>query len=126
VSKFGLFKRLVLLSDLLKETNMSGGHFQYKQYEIGHIADEIEQIILNNDSEEVDSYGYTKGYAFSPETIEEFKYARLLLLRAQIYAQRVDWLVSCDDGEDSFHSRLEKDLDALYRSLNEPESPDVI
>jgi hypothetical protein len=126
VSKFGLSKRLVLLSDLLKETNMSGGHFQYKQYEIGHIADEIEQIILNNDSEEVDSYGYKKGYDFSPETIEEFKYARLLLLRAQIYAQRVDWLVSCDDGEDSFHSRLAKDLEALYRSLNEPESPDVV
>ena len=31
---------------------MSGGHFDYKQYEIENIADEIEQIILNNDSEE--------------------------------------------------------------------------
>lgn len=126
MSKFGLFKRLVLLSDLLKETDMSGGHFQYKQYELGHIADEIEQIILDNNSEEVDKYGYTKGYGYSPETVEKFKYAKLLLLRAQIYAQRIDWLVSCDDGEDSFHSRLQQDLDALYRSLNDPEGPDVL
>jgi hypothetical protein len=38
---------------------MSGGHFQYKQYEFGQIADEIEQIILDNDSEEVNEYGDT-------------------------------------------------------------------
>jgi hypothetical protein len=29
---------------------------------------------------------------------------------AQIYAQRIDWLVSGDDNEDSFHKRLAKDL----------------
>ena len=26
------------------------------------------------------------------------------------YTQRIDWLVSGDDGEDSFHSRLKKEL----------------
>ena len=32
---------------------------------------------------------------------------------AQVYAQRVDWLVSGDDGEDSFHSRLNKELSEI-------------
>jgi hypothetical protein len=36
---------------------MSGGHFQYKQWEIGNIADEVEQLILTNDSEEKDEWG---------------------------------------------------------------------
>ena len=31
---------------------MSGGHFNYKQYEIGYIADEVEQLIITNDSTE--------------------------------------------------------------------------
>jgi hypothetical protein len=105
---------------------MSGGHFQYKQYELGHIADEIEQLILDNDSKEVDQYGDRKGYGYLPETIEKFKIARMSLLLAQIYVQRIDWLVSGDDGEDSFHSRLKQDLDALDRRLDDSGGPDVL
>ena len=105
---------------------MSGGHFQYKQYEFGQIADEIEQIILDNDSDEVNEYGDTKGYGYSPETIAKFKIARMSLLLAQIYVQRIDWLVSGDDGEDSFHSRLKQDLDALDRRLDDSGGPDVL
>lgn len=29
---------------------------------------------------------------------------------AQVYAQRIDWLLSGDDGEDNFHLRLKEDL----------------
>ena len=105
---------------------MSGGHFQYKQYELGHIADEIEQLILDNDSEEVNEWGDKKGYGYSPETIAKFKIARMSLLLAQIYVQRIDWLVSGDDGEDSFHSRLEADFDALDRRLDDSGAPDVL
>ena len=105
---------------------MSGGHFQYKQYELGHMADEIEQLILDNDSKEVNEYGDIKGYGYSPETIEKFKIARMALLLAQIYVQRIDWLVSGDDGEDSFHRRLGADIDALNRRLGGSEDSDVL
>ena len=105
---------------------MSGGHFNYKQYEFGQIADEIEQIILDNDSKEVDEYGDRKSYGYSPETIEAFNHARLALLQAQIYVQRIDWLVSGDDGEDSFHSRLEADFDALNRRLGVSTALDLL
>lgn len=92
---------------------MSGGHFQYKQWEIGNIADEVEQLILTNDSEEKDEWGDRKGYHYTPETIEEFKKGLVLLRQAYVYAQRIDWLVSGDDGQDSFHSRLKNDLEKL-------------
>ena len=92
---------------------MSGGHFQYKQWEIGNIADEVEQLILTNDSEEKDEWGDRKGYHYSPETIEEFKKGLVLLRQAYVYAQRIDWLVCGDDGQDSFHSRLKHDLEKL-------------
>ena len=35
---------------------------------------------------------------------------------AEAYAQRVDWLVSGDDGEESFHERLKEDLDDLIKT----------
>ena len=105
---------------------MSGGHFNYKQYELGHMADEIEQLILDNGSEEVDEYGDRKSYDYSPETIEAFNYARIALLQAQIYVQRIDWLVSGDDGEDSFHRRLEADFDALNRRLGVSTALDLL
>jgi len=33
---------------------------------------------------------------------------------AGIYLQRIDWLVSGDDSEESFHERLQEDL-SLYK-----------
>ena len=35
---------------------------------------------------------------------------------AQVYAHRIDWLVSGDDGEDSFHRRLKSDIAELQES----------
>ena len=92
---------------------MSGGHFQYKQWEISNIADEVEQLILTNDSEEKNEWGDRKGYHYTPETIEEFKKGLVLLRQAYVYAQRIDWLVSGDDGQDSFHRRLKFELEKL-------------
>jgi hypothetical protein len=92
---------------------MSGGHFNYKQYEIEHIADQVEQMIIDNESEELDEWGNTKGYHFAEDTMAEFKKALVIIRQAQVYAQRIDWLVSGDDGEDSFLSRLKTDLEKL-------------
>jgi len=50
---------------------------------------------------------------YSLETIQEFKNAIKALRVASVYAQRVDWLLSGDDGEKTFHSRLKADLKEL-------------
>lgn len=95
---------------------MSGGHFQYKQYDIGYIADEVEHLIETNDSNKKNEWGDIIGRHYDHKTIEEFKKALKALRVAQVYAQRIDWLVSCDDGEDAFHKRLKKELEALEKT----------
>ena len=89
---------------------MSGGHFDYAQYKIGNIADSVEQLIINNDSEELDEWNCSKGRGYPEDVISEFRIALKLLRRAEIYTQRIDWLVSGDDGEDNFLVRLAYDL----------------
>jgi hypothetical protein len=83
---------------------MSGGRFDYKQFELQRIADDIEQLIV--DSEETDDWDYK----YKDETIAEFKRAVEMLRRAYIYVQRIDWLVSADDSESTFHKRLNQQL----------------
>jgi hypothetical protein len=88
---------------------MSGGHFDYKQYQIEDIADEIEELIEDNLFK--DEYGYCRNY--SEKTLDKFVEAVKALRIAEVYATRVDWLVSGDDGEDTFHQRLRADLSEI-------------
>jgi hypothetical protein len=92
---------------------MSGGHFDYDQYKITQMADEIDSLILNNGSQDRDQYGDLRYQEYPPDIVEAFKIAANKLREAYIYAQRIDWLISGDDGEDSFRSRLAADLNDL-------------
>ena len=67
-------------------------------------------MILTNDSEELNQWGDQIGRHYNAETIVQFQFALGLVRRAQIYVQRIDWLVSGDDGEESFHKRLHEEL----------------
>ena len=90
---------------------MSGGHFKYQQYRLNDIASQIKELIESNDDESLNEWGYRRGHGYSTETIEKFKIAVDTLEKAAIMAQRVYWLVSGDDGEDSFHRRWNKELE---------------
>ena len=100
---------------------MSGGHFHYDQYKIGQIADEVEQIILKNGEKRGrrESWEDEYYYNYPPEVIEKFKEGLDIIRKAEIYAQRIDWLVCGDDGPESFLRRLEQDLKNLERNKNE-------
>ena len=89
---------------------MSGGHFQYRQYFMEDIAGEIDSLIEENGKTEDDQWGGVSGHDFSPETIARFQEASRILRVAANMVQRVDWLVSGDDGEDSFHSRWKEEV----------------
>jgi hypothetical protein len=82
---------------------MSDGAFNYNDYHIMGIADQIEEIIRNN--EDNPEYGEL--------TIQRYREAVKLLREASVYVHRIDWLLSGDDGEDTFHKRLERDLERL-------------
>lgn len=92
---------------------MSGGYFEYKQYDIGYVADEVEQLIRTNSDETLNAWGDPKGRHYSPETIQRFEEAVKALRLAAVYAQRIDWLVCGDDGEETFHERLKAELEKL-------------
>lgn len=105
---------------------MSGGAFNHNQYHINMIADEIEQLILDNgrlktvaelkeeswkDKEWYERYPEDLyHYKYPDDIVEEFKKGVEHLRLAYIYAQRIDWLISGDDGEDSFRTRLKQEL----------------
>jgi hypothetical protein len=77
---------------------MSGGYFDYQQHRIRDIYESIEEYILKNK------------YEYSEETIKELKKAVNVLKVGYIYAHRIDWLLSGDDGEEAFHKRLKEEL----------------
>ena len=96
---------------------MSGGHFNYKQSEILEIAKEIDHLIYVNGSSEKDARGVALHAAYPPDVIQKFRVASRKLKKAYIYAQRIDWLVSGDDGEGSFKVRLAEDLRKLANGV---------
>ena len=95
---------------------MSNGHFDYNPNRIGYIADEVKELIASNNDNSINSWGDTVGRFYSEETIAEFRNGLHYLRLAQIYAQRIDCLVSCDDGEESFHSRLREELEQYWQN----------
>jgi hypothetical protein len=110
---------------------MSGGAFNYDQYKIGYIVDEIEEVVVKNGVEKTPEQLKEEGwrdpdwykkypedlfhYKYPDEVIEKMKEGIEILKRAQIYAHRIDWLLSGDDGEESFLKRLEEDLNELEK-----------
>lgn len=114
---------------------MSGGTFNYQQYRIRDIADRVEHEIAisgqpKTERELKDDYGYEykeriekypedlNHYAYPDEIMAEFKKGYEILRKAEIYAQRMDWLIACDDGNESFLKRLKEELDILDFELS--------
>lgn len=82
---------------------MSGGHFDYAQYRINDIASQIKEDVKSD------------SFCYSDETKAEFIKAIHFLEIASVYAQRVDWLMSGDDGEETFHKRLKQELENIEK-----------
>ncbi len=103
---------------------MSGGAFEYNQYKIRDIHEKIQSRLdrmgkekPKNDLSYFDN-DYLEKYPeerFYPNESDEVKKIFLdginILKIAEIYAHRIDWYLSGDDGEESLISRLKNDLD---------------
>jgi hypothetical protein len=89
---------------------MSGGHFNYTQFHIKDIADQIHDEIVVNDSTEKNGFGEDIGNHYPPEIIAKFKEAVATLNRASNMAHRIDWLLSGDDSEETFLKRWDEEL----------------
>ena len=92
---------------------MSGGYFDYKQHHLTEMYRELQRAIDADQEPDMTLYGWERGEKYKPETIAEFKTALDLLARAAVYMQRIDWLLSSDDSEETFHKRLKADLEKI-------------
>lgn len=71
------------------------------------LDDDAKDYIRKHHNTIPNPYGYTE------ETLAEFRKGIEIMKQAEVYAQRIDWLFSGDDGEESFHERLKEDLEKL-------------
>lgn len=81
---------------------MSGGHFNYVQCRFREVAEELSEMFTPGNENFCGEY--------SKETLQQFEIAKKFIETSAVYLQRIDWLVSGDDGEDTFHERLRDDL----------------
>ena len=115
-----------VLGGFIKINIMSGGAFDYNQYKIRQIWEDIQQELDKQGKEKSkeDLRYYDKEYfekypedrfehVYREDVQQIFKDGIEILKKAEIYAQRIDWYLSGDDGEDSLVSRLKSDLDEL-------------
>jgi hypothetical protein len=106
---------------------MSGGRFDYQQWRLSGIAEEIKEILDKQGTEDttadpywVEKYPEDRYHPTYPVEINEaMKKAIKLLDTAYIYVQRLDWYLSGDDGLESFKTRLKEDLEELKNKQDE-------
>lgn len=94
---------------------MSGGYFDYRNNVLEEIAETIRNIIVNNrdpewikQQEEHDAW--TKFNPLPKEILKAYEQAYKTIYKANIYARRIDWLESGDDGEETFLKRTKEEL----------------
>lgn len=88
---------------------MSGGKFDYLQYNFLQIADDIDSTIIRHRKNELDEWEDR----YSDDTLMKFEEASRVIRGAYVYVNRIDYLISGDDGEETFHERLNEDLGKL-------------
>jgi len=98
---------------------MSGGAFDYNQHKIRDIIISLKEV-LNNKRKHNEEWNFIEN-DYTNETFEEFETALELLENAEIYVQRIDWLLSGDDGEETFHKRLTEDFEEIKQKRIENE-----
>lgn len=89
---------------------MSGGYFDYKQFQFEDIARSIDELIRTNDCTDKNDRGYAIGKHYSVDVIEKFKETACELRRCAAMVNRVDYLVSADDGEEEFREKWEEEV----------------
>ena len=115
---------------------MSGGSMDYVYGRIDYAAEEVQEeirrILEDQDCKgdsRFDAYEYyQEKYPDNPlfknpkllkeEVLKKLNEAFSCLNKAAIYARRVEWLTSSDDGYESFVLRLDKELKEFEESKN--------
>ena len=102
---------------------MSGGAFEYKQYKIEELIEDMKLLLERVDKEPIDSFecDSLKNYIDDKDSFKKIVEKNINLLRkSYIYTQRLDWFISGDDGEETFYERLEEDFNKNNMKFKNP------
>ncbi len=88
---------------------MSGGHFDYDQFRLNDIADNLRITIAQcrTKKEYYDHYSDS----FVRDMVDAYHKTREL----EVILTRIDWVLSGDDGEDDYRERLEEEMTKIER-----------
>lgn len=89
---------------------MSGGTYDYIQFRLNEVADNIKEKIKKNEEMRRNPSGCDEDERYDEATVEKFKEAVAVIKMASIYIHRIDWLLSGDDGEEDFRKRLTEEI----------------
>lgn len=76
---------------------MSGGYFEYKQFYLKDIINDIKEVLENKNTSD-----------FSDDVLDEFEKAILIIQKAYRYIEVIDMLVSGDYSEKEFMEEIKK------------------
>lgn len=96
---------------------MSGGHFDYIQHYIEDAANDVLHYIGRCEGSIINEYEHDYKPEFSDATIKRFKECEAILRVASVMLERMDYLICGDDGEETYHQRLESELRQLDISI---------
>lgn len=85
---------------------MSGGYFDYNYSHIQEVIEQLEYLLTSDETRPIRK-------DLAKVTLDKMEEGLEILQKAKIYAQRIEWLISGDDSEESFHRRLEEDLEEV-------------
>lgn len=88
---------------------MSGGHFDYVQNRLDNTIDEFGVVLAN--SEILSKY--------NQDTRDLIKIGADVIRLARVMIERVDRLVSGDDSEETFKTRLTEDMEELDKTIDD-------
>jgi len=98
---------------------MSGGHFDYKCFQISQFADELQHEIDINDHEASADGDFSGGHNLRHETLERVKGVYNIIELAGDLAREVEWLYSGDHGETTFNELVDNLMISFMKSLRD-------
>lgn len=99
-----------------RSNTMSGGHFEYRCFQISQFAEELKHEIKTNTTP--DEYGDAPNY--SEETIKILTYCQQTIEYASNLAKEVEWLYSSDTGEENLVATVRELIQADQRITPHP------
>ena len=90
---------------------MSGEIFDYKEFWIEQLADELDAAIFNEEAKIKEK----SPWCYSKDTIKFMKKIHKRLREDYVYVKRLAYLLSGDDGEEDLMPRIREDLEELKK-----------